>query len=104
LPHDDRISSDLTGKKTSAPRRRVRPGAYRVEIFAPEDAGRIAKKARAIGFNILSQEPRARVILVGTDGDRPASKKQLQDLSAVHGFGSSASALYRDRLTMSPPL
>jgi hypothetical protein len=85
LPHDDRISSDLTGKKTSAPRRRVRPGAYRVEIFAPEDAGRIAKKARAIGFNILSQEPRARVILVGTDGDRPASKKQLQDLSAVHG-------------------
>src|SRR5262245_47551724 len=43
LPHSDRISSELTGKKTPAPRRRVRSGAYRVEIFAPEDAGRIAR-------------------------------------------------------------
>jgi serine protease AprX len=85
LPHSDRLSSELTGKKTHAPRRRVRTGAYRVEIFSPDDAGRIASSARGLGFKVLSQEAKARVILLETEGGEAALKKQLQDLSAVHG-------------------
>jgi serine protease AprX len=85
LPHSDRISSELVGKKSLAPRRRVRAGTYRVEIFAPEDAGAIGSAARALGFKVLSQDAKARVILLETEGGAPASKKQLQDLSAVHG-------------------
>lgn len=85
LPHHYRISSELSGKKSLTPRRRIRSGTYRVEIFAPEDAGRIARAARALGFKVLSQEAKARVILLETKEGAPASKKQLRDLSAIHG-------------------
>jgi serine protease AprX len=85
LPHSDRISTELSGRKTTTPRRRIRTGAYRVEIFAPHEAGPISRAARKIGFKVLSQEPDASVILLGTEDGEPASKSQLQDLSAVHG-------------------
>ena len=85
LPDQSRISSELTGKKTTAPRRRIRAGAYQVEIFASEDANNIARAARKLGFKVLSQEAKARVILLETEKGEPATKKQLEDLSAVHG-------------------
>jgi serine protease AprX len=85
LPHSNRISSELSGKRAHLERRRVRTGAYRVEIFSPEDAGSIARAARRIGFNTLSQEASARVILLSTEDGAPATRKQLDDLSAVHG-------------------
>ncbi|MEI9974908.1 MAG: S8 family serine peptidase [Ignavibacteriota bacterium] len=85
LAHSDRISSELTGKRTLAPRRRIRSGAYRVEIFAPEDSASITRAARALGFQVLSQEPKARLILLETKAGEPATRKQLQDLSEVHG-------------------
>ena len=85
LPHEARLSAELTGKKAVAPRRRIRTGAYRVEIFAPEDAGRIARAARQLGFRVLSQEPKACVLLVATEDGGTADKKQLQGLAAVHG-------------------
>jgi serine protease AprX len=85
LQHQDRISSELTGKKGTAPRRKVQSGVYRVEIFAPDDASGIARAARAMGFKVVAQEPKARVLLLETGNGEPAGKKQLQELSAVHG-------------------
>jgi subtilisin family serine protease len=87
LPYKDRISPQVLGKRTGPklPRRRERPGVYTVEIFAPEDAGRIARASRRLGFEIISQEPRARLLLLKTKEAESATTKQVQKLSEVHG-------------------
>ena len=67
LPHAARVAPGLVRPvrgRTPLPRRRVRPNVYRVEIFDSRDAGRIAAAARALRFKVLSQEPRARVLVV----------------------------------------
>ena len=86
LPHENRIAPELTGKEeTPLPRRRERPGVYSVTAFAPEDVGRIAKEARGLGFQVLTQEPKAQVLLVESTGTEKRREKQIEALSAVHG-------------------
>ena len=87
LPHRDRIAPSVLGeeKGPKLPRRRERPGVYTVEIFASEDLARIARAARGLGLDVLSQEPKAHLLIVkSTDSDRSTQKK-IKDLSAVHG-------------------
>ena len=88
LPHSDRIAPGLvtpaaTPKKL--PRRRPRPGVFTVEVFDPADVGSIASAARTIGFSVLSTEPEARLILVRSEAPDATLRKQLKELSAVHG-------------------
>jgi subtilisin family serine protease len=88
LPHADRLAPGLaaSGKASATlPRRRAWPGAYRVEIFDSGAMPRIAREARSLGFKVLSQEPRARVLTVQTDAGATARRNQLKALSAVHG-------------------
>ncbi|MFL6452008.1 MAG: S8 family serine peptidase [Bryobacteraceae bacterium] len=67
------------------PRRWERQGVYTVEIFDPDDAGKITRAARTLGFQILSQEPKAHHILVQSTERKAAQKKQIEGLAAVHG-------------------
>lgn len=86
LPHADRIAPAVFCETTTpVPRRRVHPGVYAVEVFASEDTGKIARAARALGFRILSQEPKARLLLVESTTGDAANRKKIQALSAVHG-------------------
>jgi serine protease AprX len=66
LPYKERIAPQVLGERMGPklPRRRERPGVYTVEIFAPEDAGRIARACRRLGFQVISQEPKARLLLL----------------------------------------
>jgi hypothetical protein len=88
LPYEDRMAPGLAtaGETPSTlPRRRVLPGVYRVEIFDSDDMQRIARAARSLGFKVLSMEPRPRVLSVHTESGITMRRKQLKELSAVHG-------------------
>ena len=87
LPYKDRIAPQVLGKRTGPklPRRRERPGVYTVEIFSSEDAGRIARACRRLGFEVISQEPKARLLLLRTKEADSATTRQVQKLSEVHG-------------------
>jgi len=87
LPYKDRIAPRVLGKRTGPklPRRRERSGVYSVEIFSSEDAGRIARACRSLGFEVISQEPKARLLLLRTKEADSATTRQVQKLSEVHG-------------------
>jgi serine protease AprX len=86
LPYSARVSPTLVKRrKTTLPRRRVRPNAYRVEIFASEDAGRIAAAARRLGFTVLSTDPQARVLIVESGKSDGARDRQIRSLAAARG-------------------
>ena len=87
LPHQARVSPGLAGGETPAalPRRRPRPGVLTVEVFDGADTGKIARGARALGFKVLSQDPKAQLLIVESDAAEAAKRKAIQALSAVHG-------------------
>ncbi len=88
LPHQVRVAPGLLGPTslpTDLPRRRARPGVYTVEIFDSGDAGKIVRSARSLGFRILAEEPKARLILLESQSAAGARRKQIQALSSVHG-------------------
>ena len=87
LPYRDRIAAQVLGEDRGPKlrRRRERPGVFTVEIFASEDAGSIALAARGLGFQVISQEPKAKLLLVKSTESESAKQKQIQALSAVHG-------------------
>jgi serine protease AprX len=87
LPHRERTAPSALGEEPGPylPRRRERHGVYSVEIFASEDAGRIARGARRLGFQILSQEPKAHLLIVRSTDPERSTQKKIKDLSAVHG-------------------
>lgn len=88
LPHADRVAPGLVKPDPSAgvaPRRRPREGVFTVEVFDARDAASIARAARALGFAVLSQEPKARVLVIESHAGAAARRRQLQKLSAVHG-------------------
>jgi serine protease AprX len=58
---------------------------YTVEIFSSEDAGRIARACRSLGFEVISQQPKARLLLLRTKEANSATTRQVQKLSEVHG-------------------
>jgi len=88
LPHAARIAPGLVRPirgQASLPRRRVRPNVYRVEIFDGRDTEAIATAARRLRFKVLSQEPKARVLVLESESSATTRPKQIQALSAVHG-------------------
>ena len=88
LPHSDRLAAGLVkpgAQPKKLPRGRPRPGVFSVEVFDAADVPRIAGAARAIGFSVLSTEPAARLILVRSEAPVATLRKQLKELSAVHG-------------------
>jgi serine protease AprX len=87
LPYSARVSPTLVRRRKVAlpPRRRVRPNAYRVEIFESEDAGRIASAARRLGFTILSKDPQARILMVESRKKDKALERQIRSLAAARG-------------------
>lgn len=89
LPHQARLAANLGGaaprSSSPLPRRRVREGVYTVEIFDGKDAGRIAGAARRLGFQVLSVEAAAQMLLIKSEAPAAQRRKQLQELSAVHG-------------------
>ncbi len=89
LPHQARIAPGLArpSARTASvlPRRRIREGVFTVEIFDAKDAERIARAARALGFQVLSKETAAQLLLVKSEAAAAQRRKQLQDLVAVHG-------------------
>jgi hypothetical protein len=86
LPYHDRISPEASGESEAGlPRRQVRPGVYTLEVFAPEDLGRVARDARKIGFTVLSQEPKAKLLIVKSTSSEKTRIRQVNELSAVHG-------------------
>jgi subtilisin family serine protease len=86
LPYSSRVSPTLVRRgKTTLPRRRVRPNAYRVEIFASDDAGRIAAAAKRLGFKVLSKDANARVLIVESQKRDGALERQIRSLSSARG-------------------
>lgn len=89
LPHQARLAANLGGaapRSTSPlPRRRVREGVYTVEIFDGKDAARIGSAARRLGFQVLSVEAAAQLLLIKSEAPAAQRRKQLQELSTVHG-------------------
>jgi subtilisin family serine protease len=88
LPYKDRIDPGLVSKparETPVPRWRVRPNTFTLETFDSRDVPKIARSARALGFKVISTDPNAQVVLLETDQPPKNRKKQLQELSAVHG-------------------
>ncbi len=81
LPHASRIAPHVE----PLPRQRTREGTYTVEIFDADDAGGIARAARKLGLRVLSQDPKARLLIVASGAGVAERRKQLRALSAVHG-------------------
>ena len=87
LPHSDRIALPVLGKGRGSKhqRSRIRLGVYAVEIFASEDAEKIAAAARRLGFKVLSQNANAKLLIVRTSATGRTRKNLIHGLSAVHG-------------------
>jgi len=86
LPYAARVSPTLVRRrKTTLPRRRVRPNAFRVEIFSSEDAGRIGAAAKRLGFTVLSKDPKARLLIVETSKSDGARERQIRSLASARG-------------------
>jgi serine protease AprX len=88
LPYRVRIAPGLTGPtrgRTTLPRRKPRPGVYTVELFEPREVGSIARAAAGLGFEVLSKDPKAGVLIVRTAASAKACRTQIERLSAVHG-------------------
>ena len=89
LPHASRVAPGLEragrAAKSPLPRRRVRPNVYRVEVFDGKGAGKIAAAARRLRFKVLSQDARARVLVLESATSAAARARQIQALSAIHG-------------------
>ncbi|MGA7180517.1 MAG: S8 family serine peptidase [Thiobacillaceae bacterium] len=67
------------------PRQRTREGVYSVEIFAGDDTGKIARSARALGFKVLTEDAKAKLLLVASEATAKIRRDQVKSLSAVHG-------------------
>lgn len=81
LPHASRIAEPAA----ELPRQRIREGVYAVEIFDTDDAGKIARSARALGFRVLTQDSKAKLLLVESHATAAQRRTQVRALSAVHG-------------------
>jgi hypothetical protein len=91
LPHEERIAPNLRGDGESGsarrplPRRRTLAAAYAISFFGPEDAKKAVPALKKLGFKMLSQNPRAKLLVVQSS-DKPAkAAQQIQAASAVHG-------------------
>lgn len=93
LPHRSRIAPKLlerAGRKPDdvageLPRTRILPGAYSVEFFDGSNMRAALTAIRKLGFEVLEQDPKARLAVLRDPQPGRTSAKRLRDLSAVHG-------------------
>lgn len=67
------------------PRTRLLPDTYTVEFFGPDDARKAASKVRRLGFDVLAEEPDARILVVRAKNAGDDNRGKLEALAAVHG-------------------
>ncbi len=89
LPHEERLSSsvreELAGEDvTTLPRTKLLPQVYTVEFFGAKDMPQARPKIRRLGLKILSDEPKARLVVVEASPRKAERAKQLRGLAAVH--------------------
>jgi hypothetical protein len=93
LPYRERISSALYQAMEDQapagaellPRTRLLPDTYTVEFFGPDDARKAASKVRRLGFEVLAEEPDARILVVRARNAGVDNRGKLEALAAVHG-------------------
>ena len=89
LPPADRVAPGLVdaprGRPAELPRRRVMPGALRVEVFGSENVEPVAKAARDLGFKVLTADKKAKLLTVEFEGTAAQRREPIRALSCVHG-------------------
>lgn len=87
LPHSDRVHPLVigAGSKPKHSHPRLRPGVYTVEIFAAEDARRIARAARRLGFEVRSRDANAHLLIVSSAASEKQRQQQVKALAIEHG-------------------
>jgi serine protease AprX len=93
LPYTARIERtvlDSVGRKAGdtsggLPRTRIMPGVYTVEFFGPKDVTSAIPDVKKLGFDILVDDPKGRILIVQAMPGKAKRAKQINDLSAVHG-------------------
>jgi hypothetical protein len=74
---------------TEAPRTRVLPDAYVVEFFTQREAKKAKATNRRLGYSITADEADVGMLVVEQpSGTQAAQRRQLQELSRVHGVRS----------------
>ena len=90
LPYEERLASsvrqELEGEEVATlPRTRLLPHVYTVEFFGAKDIEPARAQIRRLGLKILSEEPKARLVVVEASEKKAERAKQLKALSTIHG-------------------
>jgi serine protease AprX len=68
------------------PRTKVRPGVYTVEFFGPEEAKASVPGVKKLGFDVLTEDAGAGLLVVKTDRvGKPNVTAQIEALANIHG-------------------
>ncbi len=94
LPFEARIESKLQAKTKNAsgsprtktlPRTKILEGVYTIEFFDSADIRKAIPAIRKIGFRIVTQDPRAKLVIVESKESDTRQKVQIRELSMIHG-------------------
>ncbi|HXJ93672.1 MAG TPA: S8 family serine peptidase [Terriglobia bacterium] len=94
LPHWARVATSLRGRRklldTTAPlsRTRLLPNSYTVEFFGADDLAQGLAAVKRLKLDIVSKNPKAKLLVVHADSGEAARRKQIEALSAIHGVRS----------------
>ncbi|HMF69901.1 MAG TPA: S8 family serine peptidase, partial [Flavitalea sp.] len=93
LPFEARIETGLQAKTkgTTArgmkplPRTRLLEGIYTVEFFGEDDAAKATSAIKKLGFKIIGNEAKAKLLIIETKENNSKQKEQIRELSTIHG-------------------
>jgi serine protease AprX len=93
LPYEARIETVLQAKTKGTtprgmkplPRTRLLEGVFTVEFFGEDDAAKAVKEVKKIGFKVLSNEAKSKLLIVESKESSAAQKSQVKELSKIHG-------------------
>jgi serine protease AprX len=93
LPYEARIETVLQAKTKGTtprgmkplPRTKLLEGVFTVEFFGEDDAAKAVKEVKKIGFKVLANEVKAKLLIVESKESSAGQKSQVKELSQVHG-------------------
>jgi serine protease AprX len=93
LPYEARIETVLQAKTKGTtprgmkplPRTRLLDGVFTVEFFGEDDAKKALKEIKKIGFKVLTNESKAKLLIIESKESSSKQKSQVKELSKVHG-------------------
>jgi subtilisin family serine protease len=93
LPHKQRIAPSVmrnvgrlaTDTSSELLRTRIRPGVYSIEFFSSKDVMPVAARAKKLGFQVLSKDRKANLVIVQSTEGAARRRRQIEQLSAIHG-------------------